>query len=80
METDKLKKTQITQETIQVMVWDIVVGKRYYSFHYRFYRDGKWTGGQYDSSHSRSPATIRKLLKNGYAIDIVLEHYIIKYH
>ena len=62
------------KETIKAEVWDITVGKRYYSFWYRTYRNGKWSKKfAYDSSHSRSPSTMRKYLKNGGAVNIIME-------
>lgn len=63
------------KETIKVEIWDIKVGKRYYSFMYRVQRNGKWIPNYaYDSSHSRAPATMRKYLKNGGAVELILEH------
>jgi len=62
------------KETIKAEIWDIKVGKKYYSFKYRVNRNGKWTPEyNYDSSHSRSPSTMRKYLRNGGAVDIIME-------
>lgn len=72
----ELKRTKVFQELIKVMVWDIKVGKRYYSFKFRYCRGQKCLGGDYDSSHSRSVAFMRKYLENGGAITIVVEREI----
>jgi len=62
------------KEIIKIEIWDIKVGKRYYSFMYRTQRNGKWTPEfAYDSSHSRAPSTMRKYLKNGGAVNIIRE-------
>ena len=70
----KLQKTKVFQELIKVMVWDIVVGKKYYSYHYRYCRGDKCIGGEYDTSHSRSVAFMRKHLENGGAVTQVIEN------
>jgi hypothetical protein len=70
-------------EFIRVEVTNISVGRRFFSFDYRVHRnkkllttDGHCVNDQwdhYDSSHSRSHTTMRKLLKSGYATELVLQ-------
>lgn len=67
-------KKGLIKETIKAEIWDIKVGSRYYSFMYRTQRNGKWTPSYaYDSSHSRAPATMRKYLKSGGAVNTIME-------
>jgi len=59
---------------IQIDIDNIKVGRRYYSFDYKFWNNGKLIEeGSYDRSHSRSPNSIRKWLKDHWAYEIVLE-------
>jgi len=68
------ESNQIFEETYKTVISGISVGKRYFSFSYQLYRNGKLIADStYDSSHSRSPAFMRKALRNGYASEIVLE-------
>lgn len=72
--TSREKSNDRIRETMRAEIWNIKVGKGYYSFMYRTQRNGKWTAEYgYDSSHSRAPATMRKYLKNGGAVDIIME-------
>lgn len=69
-----MKPKKIITENFKVSVWNITVGKRYFSFEWRAWRNGKLLDeGKYDTSHSRSPAFMRKILRNGHAVEIVLE-------
>jgi len=68
-----MKKAQ--KEIIEVETGNFKVGKKYYSFDYKIWRNGKiWDSGWYDSSHSRSATSIRKWLKDGWATEIIIEH------
>lgn len=71
----KSKNTKSTTfDSLKVITSDHKVGKKYFSFNYKIFANGKIYGtGSYDSSHSRSPSTIRKYLKEGYAANLVLE-------
>lgn len=60
-------------ETFKIITWDYKVGKRYYSFNYKIYRGRKLLDeGRYDSTHSRSPQTMRKYLNTGYASELII--------
>lgn len=62
-------------ETIKVETNNVKVGKRYFSFDYKVWRNRKLVSeGNYDSSHSRSPSFMRKVLKNGHATEIILSN------
>lgn len=66
------------RETIKVDVTNLVVGEKYFQFDYLFVRyslasNHAISSGTYSSTHSRAPATMRKYLKNGYAVDLVLQ-------
>jgi hypothetical protein len=68
------KSNQIFEETYKTVISEISVGKRYFSFSYLLYRNGKLVADStYSSSHTRSPSFMRKTLRNGYASDLVLE-------
>ena len=63
-------------ETFKVVIWNISVGKRYYSFEYELFRNDKLIqDDHYSNSHSRSPAFMRKILRNGHAAELVLGIY-----
>ena len=55
---------------------NIIVGKRYYSFNYRLFINNKLVKDTtFDTSHSRSPNSIRKWLKKDWAYDLILQEY-----
>lgn len=61
-------------ETIKVEIRHLRVGKKDFSFEYTVFRNGKhFDSAVYHSSHSRSPSYLRKHLKEGYAVNLVLE-------
>lgn len=61
-------------ENFKIEISKISVGKRYYSFNYILFRNGVLIKkDEYASTHSRSPQTMRKYLRNGYAAELVLE-------
>lgn len=62
-------------EHIRVVTYNFKVGKRTFSFDYDLERNGiKVRTEHYNSSHSRSPTTIRKLLSEGYGTELVLQN------
>jgi len=64
-------------ETIKIETSHVIVGRKFFSFRYKAWRNGKLVlEDTYDSSHSRSPAYMRKELTTGYATDLVLENQI----
>lgn len=63
------------KEQIVVETKNIKVGKNFYSFDFKVWRNGKLIRkGSYDSGHSRAPQTIRRYLNRGGATELVLEH------
>jgi len=61
---------------IQIMVWDIKVGEKYYSFKYKTFVDGKLTEeSEYEGDHvwGGDKRYFRGHLKNGGAVKCVLE-------
>ena len=66
-------------EHIKITTYNYRVGKRTFSFDYDVERNGYPVAqkAHYNSSHSRSPNTIRRYLENGYGTEIVLESGII---
>ncbi len=61
-------------EKLTVSVYRVKVSKKYFSFNYRFWRNGKLvTTATFDSSHSRAPATIKRLLSKGWGTELVLQ-------
>lgn len=68
------KKVEKYTENFKIEISKISVGKRYYSFNYSLFRNGVLVKkDDYASSHERSPQTMRKYLRNGYAAELVLE-------
>lgn len=64
-------------EHIRIATYNHRVSKRTFSFDYDVERNGYSLISQahYNSSHSRSPTTMRKYLEQGYATEIVLESF-----
>lgn len=61
------------KETIKIETKNVKVGKRYWSFDYKVWRNGKpICKGNLDSSHSRSPKFMRNYLKTGGATEQVI--------
>lgn len=61
-------------EHIRVTTYNYKVGKRTFSFDYEVERNGVIIKkDHYNSSHRRSPTTIRKYLEEGYGTEIVLQ-------
>lgn len=63
-------------EHIKVVTYNYRVGKRSFSFDYDLERNGYELAkcNHYNSTHTRSPSTIRKYLENGYATELVLQN------
>jgi len=80
------KEESITWERqITIGIFNLKVDKRYYSFDYNYfiYNDNGKKGvicnsGSIDSSHSRGVRTMKKLLKDGYAVELVLEKELLR--
>lgn len=63
-------------EHVKVVIANIKVGWKYYSFDYYLERNGNAVAKDtYESDHERSPQTMRKYLRNGGAVELVLEKY-----
>lgn len=60
-------------KTYTVRVWDIHVEEKFCGFKYEVKCDGKLIERDaHDSSHTRKPNTMRKILKSGYAAELAL--------
>ena len=59
---------------IKIEIDNISVGRRYFSFDYKVFENGKIKEkGQYDSSHSRSHTAMRKWLRTYYAYELIMQ-------
>ena len=62
--------------TLEIIVDNIKVDERYYSFDYKVLVDGKvQRNGNHSDSHEVEKYIMEDWLKDTYAYDIVLEHY-----
>lgn len=67
------KKANERIDLFKVEIMNIRVGKKFYSFNYNLRRNQVLVEqGVYSSSHSRSPNSIRKWLKEGWGAELVL--------
>ena len=59
---------------IEIQIDRIAVGKRFFSFWYEIKENGKvLENGEYSSDHTRSPTSMRKWLRNHYAVEIIMQ-------
>lgn len=74
MTKEQTNKDMVWSKKLDIIISNIKVGKKYYSFDYVFKENGVITDkGNHDASHSRSPQYMRKHLKAGYAIELIMQ-------